>query len=124
MAAWLEPAHVRERHGEADRSVPAHAEIARIVEENYAGGAGRVVRLAEERANHCLMTVGLGHGEAAQMIKFASEALAPLGHRPIAKRRAAIDDHPRGLALGVGVDDPQRLSPSRRARRPTRRGTS
>ena len=94
------------RHGEADRSVPAHAEIARIVEENNAGGARRIMGLAEERADHRFVTMGLGHCEAAEVIEFASEALAPLGQRPIAERGPAIDDHPRRLALGMRVDDP------------------
>ena len=97
---------MRKRHGEADRSVPAHAEIARIVEEYDAGGACRVVRLAKERADHCLVTMGLGHCEAAELIEFASEALAPLGQRAVAERRAALDDHAGRLALGMRVDNP------------------
>ncbi len=32
MASGLEPAHMRERHGETDRAVAAHADIADIVE--------------------------------------------------------------------------------------------
>ena len=79
-----------------------------IVEENDAGGASRVVRLAKERADHRLVAVRLGHGEAAEMIEFAREALAPFGQRAFAQRRPAIDDHARRLALGMRVDDPHR----------------
>ena len=39
MAPRFQPAHMRKRHGEADRAMPAHAEITRIVEENHTGGA-------------------------------------------------------------------------------------
>ena len=97
---------MRERHGKADRPVPAHAEKTRVVEENNAGGACRIMGFAEERADHRLVAVRLGHGEAADVVEFARETLAPSGHRPVAQRGAALDDHPRGLALGVRIDDP------------------
>src|ERR1700722_12402889 len=37
MASGLEPAHMRKRHGKADRAVAAHADISDIVEEDDAG---------------------------------------------------------------------------------------
>ena len=88
--------------------MPAHAEVAGIVEVDHPGGACRVVRFADERAHHRLVAVGLGHREATEMVEFTSEALAPFGHRPIAERRPAIDDHPGRLALGMRIDDPHR----------------
>ena len=39
MAPRLEPAHIAQGHGKADRAVAAHAEISDIVEEDDAGGA-------------------------------------------------------------------------------------
>ena len=47
-------------------------------------------------------------GKDGAPIEHASEAVAPLGHRPNAEQRAAIDDNPRRLALGMRIDDPHR----------------
>ncbi len=83
----------------------AHADVSDIVEEDDAGRAGAVARLAQQRPNDRVVSVRLVDGEAAEMIELAGEAGKPLGERAVAKRRAAIDDHARRLALGMGIDD-------------------
>ena len=93
MAPGSMPAHMRKRHGEADRPVAAHAEIADIVEEDDAGRAGRVVRLAQQRADQRVVAARLVDGEAADMIELARRSGAPLGERPAPERRPAVDDH-------------------------------
>ena len=40
------------------------------------------------------------------MIELAGEAGAAFGKRAVAKRRSPVDDHPGGLALCMGIDDP------------------
>ncbi len=66
------------------------------------------MRLAEERADQRVVAARLVDGEAADMIELGGEAAQPLSKRPVAERRPAVDDHARGLALGMGVDDPHR----------------
>jgi hypothetical protein len=63
-------------------------------------------------------------GEAAEMIELGLEAGKAFGKRAVTKRRSSIDDHPGWLALCMGIDDPHRLNPWRRAKKRTRRGTS
>src|SRR5579864_2405363 len=122
MAAGLEPAHMPKRHGEADRAVATHAKISDVVEENDAGGARRIVGLAQERPDDCIMPVRLVDGEAAEVVELAGKASAALSERTVAQRRTAVDDHARRLALGMGVDNPHEVSPSRPTTRPTRLG--
>ena len=86
----------------------AHAEISDIVEENDAGGARGVVRLAKKRADHRIVAARLVNGIAAEMVEIRGEAGEPFGERAAAQRRSAIDDHARRLALGMGVDDVHR----------------
>ena len=76
------------------------------------------MRLAEKRADDRVMPARLVDGEAAEMIELAGEAGAAFGERAVAKRRSAVDDHPGGLALGMGIDDPhgaQSLAPGQEA---------
>ena len=80
--------------------------------------------LAQERADDRIVPVRLVDGEAAEMIELAGEAAKPLG-----ERRGARGGPPSTITR---VGSPSvwesmtrtRLSPSRRARKPTRRGTS
>ena len=89
MAPGLEPAHMRERHRKADRAVAAHAEIADIVEEDHAGGAGLIVRLAQKRADQRIVAARLVDGEAAvvvEVVERSARAFRPAGLRPAAAR--------------------------------------
>ena len=108
MAPGLDPAHMRKRHGEANRPVAAHAEVSDIVEENDAGRARRVMRFAKERADERVVAARLVDGGAAEMIELAGEASEPFGKRTFAQRRPAIDDDASGLALRMGVYDTHR----------------
>ena len=66
------------------------------------------MRLAEKRPDDRVMPARLVDGEASDMIELAGEAGAALSERAVAERRAAVDDHTRGLAFGMGIDDPHR----------------
>src|SRR5580704_10344881 len=102
MRAEADAAEMRERHGGADRGVTAHPEIAGVVEEDEAGGAGRVDRLAEKRADQRVVASRLEDREAPDIIELLGEAPEPLGQRAAAQRRAAFNDEPGGLAFGMG----------------------
>jgi hypothetical protein len=57
--------------------VAAHAEIADIIKEDDAGGAGGVLRLTEERTYHDVGTSRLVNHGRAETIVFLTEALQP-----------------------------------------------
>ncbi len=120
MAAGADAAEMRQRHRGADRPMAAHAEKADVVEEDQPGGASRILRLAQQRADQRVEAARLVDDESPDMIEFLGEALAPLGERAAAERRPAFDDEPRRFALGVGIDDAHFASPRRRANRPTK----
>ncbi|CAM2160551.1 hypothetical protein PT2222_80135 [Paraburkholderia tropica] len=105
MHARRDAAHVRERHDQADRAVSAHAEKAHVVEENDARRTGRIVRLAEQRADHHVGAARLADDACAHAVEVAAENLEPLGERSAAQLGAAFGHEPRGLAAGMGIDD-------------------
>src|ERR1700733_3167992 len=76
VRAEADTAEMRERHGGADRRVPAHAEIADVVEEDQAGRAARILRLAEQRADQGVMAARFEKREPADMIELLGEAPA------------------------------------------------
>src|SRR5271163_3456482 len=115
VRAEADAAEMRERHGGADRGVTAHPEIAGVVEEDEARGAGRVDRLAEKRADGRVIPPRLENREAPDIIELLGEAPAPPGQRAAAQRRAAFDDEPRWLAFGMGIDDTHDASAFRAA---------
>ena len=83
-----DPAQVGQRDGHADRAVAAHAEVADVVEEDHAGRARRVGRLAEQRADHHVRAARLvDHGRAERVVPVAEDR-QPLGHRARGPGRA------------------------------------
>ena len=108
VATRRDAAHVRKRDGDADGGVAAHAEEADIVEEDEPRSAIFVRRPAEQGAHQPLMAPGFVHDEAAQVIEIACQAGPQFGHRARSQIGPALDDESRGLALGMGIDDPHR----------------
>ena len=112
------------RHGEANRPMAAHAEVSDIVEEDDAGRARRVMRFAKERADERVVAARLVDGEAAEMIELTGEASEPFS------KRTAPNGGPPSTITRVGSPSVWEsmtriaLSPLRRARKRTRRGTS
>ncbi len=84
--------------------MPAHAESADVVEEDHAGGATRVARLTQQRADDHIAAARLIHHRAAQPIVLLAQLRQLLGDCA-AERRPAADDQSRRLAAGVAVDD-------------------
>jgi hypothetical protein len=83
----------------------AHAEIADVVEEDHAGGAGGIDGRAQQRADDRVGAARfIDYGRAKEIVLGAEEFEA-FGERPRAEVRTAVDDQARGLAAGVGVDE-------------------
>ena len=104
-------AEVRERNRHADRAVAAHAEVARIVEEDHAGRAFAVGRLAQERADQRVGASWLEDHGLAKVVVFATHARQPLLQAADAEVRPALDHDACRFALGMGVDHPHVRQP-------------
>src|SRR5262245_13952532 len=84
MRARFDFSHVAQRDDRADHAMPAHAEIADIVEEDYAGRATRIARRTEQGAYHHVRAARLVNNGGAMAIEFVAKALAPFGERTAA----------------------------------------
>ena len=82
----VDAAEVRERDDDADGAVAAHAEVADVVEEDDAGGAGRIGRLAEQRADDDVGAARLVDDGGAEAVEAVAEDRA---------RRSASVPRPR-----------------------------
>ena len=122
MRADADPAQVRERDDEADRSVTAHADGSDIVEEDHSGRAARIGGLAQQRSDQDIGSSRLVDDTRSKVIVVRAEALEAFRDAAAAEVRAPFDHHARGLAGGMRVDHPYLLhthgaSSSRSARR-------
>ena len=99
------PAQVRERRDDADRSVSAHPDASDVVEEDHAGCAGAVHRRDEQCAHDDVRAARLVDDGRAEWVELAPESLATVRERAGAEIGAAANDHARGLAAGVRIDD-------------------
>ena len=99
-----DPAQVGQRHGDADRAVAAHAEVADVVEEDDAGGGGRIDRLEDQGADHHVRAARLVDDGRAERVVTVAEDREAIGHRAVAELGPARDHHAGRLAAGVRVD--------------------
>jgi hypothetical protein len=83
--ARLDGAAVSERGDEPDGAVPAHADIADIVEEDDAHLAVRTMRLAHERAYNGIRATRLVDNGAAIVVKVFAKAFDALRQRTFPK---------------------------------------
>ncbi len=65
----------RQRDDEPDHAVPAHSEVANVVEEDDARRATRIDGLAEEGADHDVRAARLGDDRGAVVIVFRTQPL-------------------------------------------------
>ena len=110
MVTRLDPAQVRQRDDQADGAVPAHAEIADVVEKDDPGDAGRVFRFEQQRADHHVRTARFIHDGRAKVIERLLKTVAPDGERSAPEVRAAGNDDPRRFTAGVRIHDPDALN--------------
>ncbi|KGC40060.1 hypothetical protein DO73_4432 [Burkholderia pseudomallei] len=105
MHARPDASHVVQRAHEADRAVPAHAEIARVVEEDHARRRAGRDGLAQQRADEHVAAARLEDAGGAIAVVLAREHGQTLGHRAAAERRKAGHDDARGFAARVRIND-------------------
>ena len=105
MLAGLDAAQMRERDGDADGSVSAHAQVAGVVEEDDAGCRRWIDRLHEIGAHKHVGAARFAKDGAAEVVVAAAEMFKAFGERSGARIRKAIQNAAGGFARGVGVDD-------------------
>ncbi|MNT51301.1 hypothetical protein D3C72_1882620 [compost metagenome] len=103
--AGADAGQVRQGGNHADGAVTAHAQVTGVVEEDDAGGVGRVLWGAKQGAHHDIAAAGFQHGRGAPCIMLGGKAALPLRHAACAEVWKARHDKPRGFACRMGVDD-------------------
>lgn len=98
--------------------MPAHSEIASIVEKEHTGRAIVPGRLAQKCPNQRIGSPRLEDYHPADVIELIGESGDALLHGAAAKIRPALDNDARWLALGVGVDYSHVIDLSVRGARP------
>jgi hypothetical protein len=101
----------RQRDDEPDHAVPAHSEVAHVVEEDDARRATRIDGLAEEGADHDVRPARFGHDRGAVMIIFRAQPLHAFAETTDTEVRSTFQDDARRLPLGVRIDDPDTSHP-------------
>jgi hypothetical protein len=92
-----------------DQAMTAHAEVGLVVEEDDAAGGPIGDGGSEQGAHDGLVSPGLADDRAPQLVGARLEIVPPRLHRGSFRLRPAFSDDPGGLALGVGIDDANRV---------------
>jgi len=101
MLAGLDAAHMRERDGDANGSVSAHAQVAGVVEEDDAGCRRWIDRLHEIGAHKHVGAARFAKDGAAEVVVAAAEMFKAFGERSGARIRKTIQNAAGGFARGV-----------------------
>jgi hypothetical protein len=106
MLSWVDSFHVSQGRNQADRPVPAHAQISDVIEIDRAGGAGAIYRFAEQRSHSRVGPTRFVHDSRAKIVVVPAKILQALGKWACAQIRPTGNYHPGGLAAGMGIYDP------------------
>ncbi len=106
VLSWADALQVGQCRNQADGAVTTHSQVAHIVEEDDACGAGGIQRIAEQRADHDVRTAGLIHHGGAETIVLVAKTLQPAGKRSSAEIRTTMHYEPSWLAPSMGIDHP------------------
>src|SRR5215470_2465259 len=98
-------AEMRQRCNEPDRAVPAHADVADVVEEDDAEVTGAVRRTAQQRPDDGVGAPRLVNDRRAPTIVLVAKHGKPLLKRPVAEVGPTLEDEARRLASRVGIED-------------------
>ena len=93
-----------QRDGDADRAVPAHAQVAGVIEEQDARGAVPARRRNQEGSDQCIRSPRFEDDRSADVIMIAGQAFDAFLHAAVAEVRAAVDNDPGWFAFGMRVD--------------------
>ena len=74
----MDTAQVSQRHRHADGAMAAHAQVAGVVEEDDARGAGWVNGLNQKRANQDIGSPGLAEDGAPEVVMVAAQVFEAL----------------------------------------------
>jgi hypothetical protein len=91
--------------GDANRAVPAHPEVAHIVEEDHASQAVRINGIAEKRTHHDVGPARFVDDRRAKIVVELAKAFQTLYQRTRPEIGSAADNHARRLPASVGIDD-------------------
>ena len=101
MFAWSDAAHICERSYESDSSMPAHAEVSDVVEEDHCGPASAVERLTQQSANQHIRASWFIHDGGTKTVIVATESLHAFRQGSVSQIRSAQNHDTRGLAACV-----------------------
>src|SRR3984957_17219639 len=85
--------------------MPAHAQIAHVIEENDSDFATGTLRRDEQRAHQRIRAARLVPDGGTERGEAIAESLHSLRQGPIPEVRAALDHQARGFTAGVRIDD-------------------
>ncbi len=102
--ARLDAIQMGERGHQADHAVPAHAQVADVIEEDHAGRARSVARLAKQSANEHVGAAWLIDDRRTKTVVLLLEGAQPFGQRARPQFRPAVHHKARWLAAGMRID--------------------
>jgi len=85
----------------------AHAQVAGVVEEEDARGAGWIGGFEQKRSDQDIGAARLAEDGAPQVVVVVAQAIEALSHRAGAEIGAAGENATGGLSGSVGIDDVQ-----------------
>ena len=100
----LNPPHVSQRHRQADRPMPAHVQVADIIEKDHARRTSRVRRLTQQRPHHRVRSPRFIANRRPVVVKFVPEQFQPFPHCPAAQWRPSANHQPCGFSPGMRID--------------------
>lgn len=89
--------------------MPTHAEIADVVEKNYASGTCLRHRVAQQATDENIRAARFGNCCGAEPVEFIAETLQPLTDLAGPEIRAVRNDNARRFSAGVRVNRPNFL---------------
>ena len=94
-----------ERGDQADRTVPAHPQVADVIEVDDAKCTVVAMRFDEQRADQGVRAPRLIHDGTTVVVEVLAKTLRTLRQRPVPQVRAALEHQARGFTAGVRIDD-------------------
>src|SRR5690349_23199572 len=104
VQAGFDSSEVSERNYHADGSMPAHAQIADIVEEYDTRGTAWVFRCTQHGPNQGVRSARLIHDRGTKRVEAVAKSVAALSQTAAAQLRSALNYHSRCLAACMRVD--------------------
>jgi hypothetical protein len=88
----------------ANRSVPTHAKVPNIIEEDHARSGLWIDGFAEKRADYNFRSAWFANHSTPKVIEFALQTLEPILHISCSEIRSTGNDNARRFSFCVGID--------------------